>query len=258
MNPQFQLGRWEERVLSIADNTVDLVYTDPPYGMGYMSNIPGCKHWNKTGESKSKFDKPILNDTHGDIDFSNFAKQMYRVMKHDSFIFIHCNVEWIGINVRCFKEAGFKEQGTVAWNKRFSIGGNLTGAMKRDWEPIWYLSKGKPKMRPIIVDRLDGRFERKRISEIADWVFTLKASDKTGFPTQKPKELCRQVILLTTDKGSLVLDPFAGSGTIGKMAASLDRESISFEADEGVYSKFLEVKTEECVGINEQSQTATC
>jgi len=256
MNTQFIFGRWEEKILSLDDNVVDLVYTDPPYGMGYKSNIPGNKQWNKTGESKSKFSKPILNDTHGDIDFAEFAKQMYRVMKSDSFIFIHCNVEWIGINVSHFKQAGFKEQGTIAWNKKFSIGGNLTGAMKRDWEPIWYLTKGKPHLRPIMVDRKEGRVERQRISEIADWVFQLSDSERTGFPTQKPSALVRQVIQLTTDTGNLILDPFAGSGTIGKMAEILGRDSLSFEADEEVYDKFLATKTLECEEMDEQSQAA--
>jgi len=87
---------------------------------------------------------------------------------------------------------------------------------------------------------------RNRISEVSDWVFQLKSDEKTGFPTQKPRELCKQIITLSTDVGGLVLDPFAGSGTIGKTSESLDRDSISFEADEKIFNKFLK---EEVVGL---------
>lgn len=257
MSAKFIFGRWEDQVLSLKDNTIDLVYTDPPYGMGYRSNIPGSKRWNPSGQSQSKFDKPILNDSHGDIDFCEFARQIYRVMKKDSFVFIHCTIEWIGINVACFKQAGFKEQGTIAWNKKFAIGGNLKASMKRDWEPIWYLSKGSPKMRPIEVMRGQEMVMRNRISEIADWNFKLGESEKTGFPTQKPKALVRQVILLTSDVGSLVLDPFAGSGIIGRTASELGRESISFEADEEVYNKFLVEKPTVVVETDEQPKIIT-
>ena len=253
---KFVMGRWEELIKSIVDESVDLVYTDPPYGMNYLSNIPGDVRWNKDGQSDSKFEKTIMNDSHGDIDFSHFAEQMYRVMKPNTYIVMHCNVVWIGKNIDHFIGAGFVYKGTYAWNKRFAIGGDVRGASKRDWEPILYLAKGKTVMRSVEVEReVKGKKEmvlRDRISEISDWIFQLGSKERTGFPTQKPKALCTQVISLMSDVGNTVLDPFAGSGTIGKTAASLGRSSISFEADIKVFDKFLKDHSGSSLGVEHE------
>jgi DNA modification methylase len=211
--------------------------------MNYLSNIPGDVRWNKKGQSNSKFSKPILNDSHGDIDFSLFAKEMYRVMIPNTYMVLHCNIIWIGKNIDYFLKANFCYKGTIAWNKRFSIGGDIKGSMKRDWEPILYLAKGKPSMNPVkvkrVINKQTEKVERERISEIADWTFQLNDAERTGFPTQKPKNLCYQIISLMSQEGETILDPFAGSGIIGKAAKILNRNSISFEADKDVFSKFL-------------------
>lgn len=240
---EFTFGRWEDLISGVKDETVGLVYTDPPYGMNYVSNIPGSKEWNKSQKTNSKFDKPIMNDKHGDIDFNNFAKEMYRVMKPDTYIVIHCNIEWIVENALCFLDNGFTLKGMIAWDKRFAIGGDINGSMKRDGEPILYMAKGKPKLRPVKIKREGQVVVRKRISEFgSDWIFQLPKEERSGFPTQKPKALCTQVITMMSDAGDIVLDPFSGSGTIAKSAARLGRRFISFEADKDVFAKFLSEK----------------
>ena len=50
--------------------------------------------------------------------------------------------------------------------------------------------------------------------------------EKTGYPTQKPMGVLRRVIQASSKPGDVVLDFFAGSGTTGATAASLDREFI--------------------------------
>ena len=50
--------------------------------------------------------------------------------------------------------------------------------------------------------------------------------EKTGYPTQKPEGILRRVIQASSKPGDLVLDFFAGSGTTGAVAASLDRSFV--------------------------------
>lgn len=50
-----------------------------------------------------------------------------------------------------------------------------------------------------------------------------------------PYELAKKIILSTTEKGDLVCDPFAGSGTILKAAKDLGRRYLGFEIDEDYY-----------------------
>ena len=224
---KFDFGRWEDLLPSLDDNSFDLIYTDPPYGMGYLSQIPGHEQWCKSGISKSKFTKKLLNDTQDGVAWQDFAVHSFRLLKNDRFLFLHCNLEVIYRHVRHFEDAGFNIKGQIVWDKSFSIGGDLKAAMKRDWEPIIYMTKGKPEFNPIEVMRGKGKKQqlelRKRISEIDDWCFQLLDKEKLGFPTQKPMALCTQVILLSTKLDDWVLDPFTGSGTIPVAAKAAGR-----------------------------------
>ena len=50
--------------------------------------------------------------------------------------------------------------------------------------------------------------------------------EKTGYPTQKPEGVIRRMVQASTRPGDLCLDPFAGSGTLGAVAAALDRRYL--------------------------------
>jgi len=50
--------------------------------------------------------------------------------------------------------------------------------------------------------------------------------EKTGYPTQKPAGIVRRMLQASTRPGDLVLDPFAGSGTLGAAAAELGRRYV--------------------------------
>lgn len=50
--------------------------------------------------------------------------------------------------------------------------------------------------------------------------------EKTGYPTQKPEGLLRRVVAASSQPGDWVLDFFAGSGTLGSVAAALDRRFV--------------------------------
>jgi site-specific DNA-methyltransferase (adenine-specific) len=50
--------------------------------------------------------------------------------------------------------------------------------------------------------------------------------EKTGYPTQKPEGLLRRFVQASSRPGDLCLDPFAGSGTLGAVAARLGRRYL--------------------------------
>ena len=56
--------------------------------------------------------------------------------------------------------------------------------------------------------------------------------ENTDHPTQKPEKLLAKVILASTNKGDLILDPFAGSGTTAVTAKKLGRKFTAIESDE--------------------------
>jgi site-specific DNA-methyltransferase (adenine-specific) len=50
--------------------------------------------------------------------------------------------------------------------------------------------------------------------------------EKTGYPTQKPEGLLRRIVSASSREGDWVLDFFAGSGTLGAVAAALGRRFV--------------------------------
>ena len=56
--------------------------------------------------------------------------------------------------------------------------------------------------------------------------------ENTDHPTQKPEKLLAKIILASTNKGDLILDPFAGCGTTAVTAKKLGRSFIAIESDE--------------------------
>ena len=56
-------------------------------------------------------------------------------------------------------------------------------------------------------------------------------TEKTPHATQKPEALIEKLILASSKPGSLVVDPFVGSGTTAVVASRLERRWIAGDAD---------------------------
>jgi DNA modification methylase len=73
-------------------------------------------------------------------------------------------------------------------------------------------------------------------SKLYDWweINQVKnvSKEKTNHPCQIPEELIAKIILTTAKKNQLIIDPFGGSGTTGKVANDLGFDSLLYEIDE--------------------------
>ena len=74
-------------------------------------------------------------------------------------------------------------------------------------------------------------------------VWRFPSGKRTLHPTQKPLDLFKYLITVSSDEGDLVLDPFLGSGTTAIAAMQLGRRCIGFELEE----QFCEVATLRCI-----------
>jgi len=59
--------------------------------------------------------------------------------------------------------------------------------------------------------------------------------EKTGYPTQKPEGIVRRMVLASTRPGDWCLDFFAGSGTLGAVAAAEGRRYVLIDANPEAY-----------------------
>jgi site-specific DNA-methyltransferase (adenine-specific) len=94
-----------------------------------------------------------------------------------------------------------------------------------------YRENGKPK---DWEEAEDGKFRLTHPSNI--WtditVPFWSMPENTDHPTQKPEKLLAKIILASTQRGDLVLDPFLGSGTTSAVAKKLGRHFVGIEKDE--------------------------
>ena len=57
------------------------------------------------------------------------------------------------------------------------------------------------------------------------------SNERTGYPTQKPLELVQDLVRVHSNKDDILLDPFAGAGTLSEAAALNSRKSISIDSN---------------------------
>lgn len=191
-----------ERLKELPDNSVDLVCTDPPYGMEYQSS------WRT-----DKFDKIYDDDN---IDWlPAFANEVYRVLKQDTHIYCFCNDYAISDFRRALESAGFTPKRTLVWVKNNHTSGDLEGDYGNKTEFIVFAHKSR---RELNGKRDTNVLNCARVSEMVH-------------PTQKPVELLSYLIKKSSNPGDIVLDPFVGSGTTCVAARQNGRHYLGIEKD---------------------------
>ena len=200
-----------ELMKCIPDGSVDMILTDPPYGMNYQSN-------------RRKI-TPQFEKIQGDIDIndwlSGFVEESYRVMKENTAIYMFAS--WHNIDI--FKqefEKKFKLKNIIVWNKNNHGSGDLKGAYAPKYELILYGHKGR------------STFRCKRLSDVQEYK-KVNGNDMLH-PTQKPIDMLEIFIKNNSDEGNIILDPFMGSGTTGVACKNLNRNFIGMELDEDYFN----------------------
>jgi len=201
------LYRWDclEVMKWIPDKSIDLVLTDPPYWMSFVSSFRNerTKH------------KEIENDNTLEW-VDDFLAQIKRISKPETHQYIFCSMHHIDIFVSKVKQY-LNYKNIIVWEK------NNTGMGDLEWDYA-------PKYEFCIFCNGDGtrKLTGSRDPNIMKW-------NKTGndlHPTQKPVEMCVYLIQKSCEPWHTVLDCFAWSGTTGVACIETWRNYILIEKDE--------------------------
>ncbi|AUR91966.1 DNA methylase [Vibrio phage 1.168.O._10N.261.52.A10] len=194
-----------EEMKKIPDGSVDMILTDPPYGMSFQSNYRNEKH------SKIKNDNSLewLDD---------FVDESYRVAKDNSAHYFFCSFHHID-KFKQSIERKFKVKNILVWEKNNTSMGDLKGDFAPKVEFVIFTHKG----RRLINGKRDPN------------IFKFKRTGNNHHPTEKPVDLCEHLIEKFSDEGGSILDPFMGSGTTGVAAKNLNRNFIGIELDKGYF-----------------------
>lgn len=194
-----------ELMKDIPDKSVDLILTDPPYGINYQSN------WRPKGQQFSK----IKNDNKPFTDFINLIP---RLMKSNGgvFVFTKWNVQQPFVDI--MKDNGLNPQNILIWDKVNHGMGDLKRSFGNRYESI------------IFHSNKDFRFAGKRPTDIIR--YTRVSGNKMIHPNEKPVDLLEYLVQVTTSENATVLDCFMGSGSTGAACVNTNRNFIGFELDE--------------------------
>ncbi|MFP1675859.1 site-specific DNA-methyltransferase [Gardnerella sp. Marseille-Q9691] len=189
----------------LEDTKVNLVVTDPPYNVNYEGAAGKIKNDN------------MENDKFYQFLFNSFVN-MEQAMADDASIYVfHADTE--GLNFRkAFQDAGFYLSGCCIWKKPSLV----LGRSPYQWqhEPCLYGWKKKGKHKWYA-----GR------KETSVWEFE-KSKKNADHPTMKPIALLAYPIKNSSMTNSLVLDPFAGSGSTLIACEQTGRVCYAIELDE--------------------------
>lgn len=215
-------GECIEVMRGMAAESVDLVVTDPPYGIAFNSNMSNDEEYR--GNLKSV--NGVLNDGKDNAPFlSEAIDELARVMKPDSHIYWFTRWDKIAEQMPLL-ERYFNIKNALVWDKGGVSMGDLLGSYSGNYETILFARKGRRELNEV-----DGC---RRHPDILS--YPKIPARQLRHSHEKPEDLIEFLIRKSSNPGEVVLDPFAGSGTTAAVAKRLGREFITIEADVDFYN----------------------
>ncbi|MGP0107888.1 MAG: DNA-methyltransferase [Acidimicrobiales bacterium] len=237
-------AREMDRCGTVADNSVALVVTSPPYFAGKeYEAVLGVGHVPADYAAYLG----MLHDVFGQcfdklepggriaVNVANLGRKPYRSLARDV--------------IDLLERLGYLLRGEIIWQKSHAAGGSCA------WGT--YQRPGNPVLRDVserIVVASKGRFDRAltplersaqglpsegtmTMDEFVDatidlWDIPTESATRVGHPAPFPVELPRRLIELYTYRGDLVMDPFMGSGSTAVASVRTERHYVGFDTDE--------------------------
>lgn len=213
-----------------------LVIADIPYNLGnyaYASN----PEWyiggdNKNGESKMA-GKQFFN-TDGHFKIAEYMHFCSRLLKKEPkakgeapAMIVFCAFDQDQMVIEYGKKYGFMHSYPIFFIKHYSaqaLKANMKIVGATEHAIVLYRDK---------LPKFNNRGHM--VYDWFDWVRDDPKHYPRIHPTQKPICILKTLISIFTDKGDVVIDPVAGSGTTLRAAYELGRNSYGFEVDKGIY-----------------------
>jgi site-specific DNA-methyltransferase (adenine-specific) len=199
---------------SLEDGCIDIVLTDPPYGISYVSN-------------RSIYDETItkrglLNDGKDEA-FELLDKTceiLSRKASENSHLYFFCS--WaVFSSFEAIISKYFTIKTPIVWDK----GNKGSGDLENDWgnqtEIVIFCVKGKK----LVNTRRGNLLFVPRIH-----------TTKMVHPTQKPTELLKMLLEVSYRDGDFVVDPFMGSGSTIKACKEINAKCLGIELDSEMFN----------------------
>jgi len=226
-----------EFLATLKENSVDMIFADPPY---LLSNGGfTCENGKMVSVNKGQWD--VSNGLKKDFEFHlAWTQACHRVLKPGGTI-------WISGTYHSIYQCGFALQvnkfhilNDIAWFKPNASPNLSCRFFTASHETLIWARKDKKGKHKFNYDLMkngnwpEDFLKKPNLQMRSVWSMgTPKPSEKKHgkHPTQKPIDLLVRIVMASTDKGDLVIDPFTGSSTTGLACALNGRKFIGIDLE---------------------------
>ena len=223
---------WMDR---LPERSIDLLFADPPYNLQLSGDLrrPNDSVVDAVDDDWDKF----ASFAEYDAFTRAWLTAGRRVLKDDGTFWVigsYHNIYRVGA---ALQDLGFWILNDVVWRKTNPMPNFRGKRFTNAHEILLWCAKSQERKRytfnyhalKVLNDDLQMR---------SDWLLPicsgserLKLDGEKAHATQKPEALLHRVILASTNRGDVVLDPFFGTGTTGAVAKRLGRDFIGIERE---------------------------
>lgn len=226
MNANYKIyqGDCLEVMNKLPDKSIDLLITDPPYL--HVKGGSKCKRINRGVYDEKKEIKSKMSDFDEFQIFSFLNIVKMKMKKMNAFVF--CSKLQITFYLKWISQYKKYQYDILIWDKcRSGLIGHK--AFATNIEYIIRIYEYGCGLREV-------KNEDKLISEYYQKIQSIPSVKNKKHPAEKPIELIKRFILLSSNENDIVFDPFMGSGTTGVSCMNLNRNFIGIELDENYFN----------------------
>lgn len=237
--PRFKLylGNCLDILPAIDENSVDMIFADPPYFLSSGSFT--CQGGKMVSVKKGDWD--LSNGTKQNFDFHlNWIQACKRILKPGGTIWISGTYHSIYQCGFALEISGFHLLNDIAWFKPNASPNLSCRFFTASHETLIWARKDKKAKHTFNYEAMKNYtwpgdlLKKPRTQMRSVWAINTPPPAEKQFgkhPTQKPSALLKRVILASTNKGDLIVDPFTGSSTTGLVTYFYGRDFIGIDTE---------------------------
>ena len=227
-----------EELKKIPRETFDLIFADPPYNLQLKSELTRPDR-SKVSAVNDKWDQFENFKKYDDFTYE-WLSECKRILKKDGAIWVigsYHNIFRVGTAIQ---NLGFWILNDVIWNKKNPMPNFRGTRFTNAHETLIWASKSEKSKYTFNYQSLkclndDLQMRSNWDLPICNGSERLKKDGKKIHSTQKPEALLHRILLATSNKNDLILDPFLGSGTTATVAKKLGRNYFGIEKEKNYF-----------------------
>ena len=253
-------GNCIESMRSLPDNSINVIFADPPYNLQLKNDLsrPDSSKVNGVTEGWDRFNSFEEYDKFT----KDWMSEAQRILKPEGTIWVigsYHNIFRVG---NTMQNLGFWILNDIIWHKSNPMPNFKGTRFTNAHETIIWASKNHNSKYSFNYHAMKSLNEG--IQMRSDWYIPIcsggeRIKDSNGnkiHSTQKPEALLYRVLLSSSKKDDVVLDPFFGTGTTGAVAKKLGRNFIGLERED-IYISAAEKRIKEIDSPDEQFLSTT-